>query len=567
MAQVHGCSGTVHVTGSHGAENALMIVRRFILRHRGLVAIAVALSCASAGCTMALLAHINRIAASGAAHGVPALAGGVAWLVAVLVSGAASQAILARLGGDLVAQLRIELSQRFIRLEYEALANDKHAIFGSLIEDVAAIAPLVLVAPMLAYNLILVALYATYLASVSVLLLGILAGFLAVSAVASVCLERYLRRRFDALREANEKLFEFFRYLSEGKKEMALNAARAKHVAEELMRPAIGHARRLMVQVHTGLGLNEAWSSAVVYASVFVIVYVGYAALGLPATTVTRFVIGALFLGGPVAFIASAARQVGVGTASLRHLQKVGLDLGDASTELPGAGGERTASAWDVISLRHVTYAYPGDDEGRIALGPVDLDVRRGEMLFIVGGNGSGKSTLLLLLASLLTPRTGDVSVDGVPVAGLREVHRQRFTGVFGDFFLFPHVLDNAGVPLPDERIHALLGALGLGAHVNVHEGELSKLTLSTGQRKRLALLQCYAEDREIFFFDEWAADQDVHFRDYFYRTLLPELKARGKTVVAISHDDRYFSVADRVVKLDAGRIIADARAPGGVPA
>lgn len=95
-----------------------------------------------------------------------------------------------------------------------------------------------------------------------------------------------------------------------------------------------------------------------------------------------------------------------------------------------------------------------------------------------------------------------------------------------------------------------------MGAHVQVNQGELSKLTLSTGQRKRLALLQCYAEDREIFFFDEWAADQDAHFRDYFYRTLLPELKARGKTVIAISHDDRYFNVADRVVKLEGGKIV-----------
>lgn len=544
-----------------------MIVRRFILRHRGLVAAAIALSCVSAVCTMALLAHINRMASSGQAQGVSALAGGVAWLVAVLLAGAASQFILARLGGDLVAQLRIDLSHRFIQLEYEALANDKHAIFGSLIEDVAAIAPLVLVAPMLAYNVLLVLLYAAYLATVSPALLGILGGFLVASAAASVLLERFLRRRFDALREANERLFEYFRYLSEGKKEMALNAARARHVAEQLMHPAIGRARRLMVQVHTGLGFNEAWSSAVVYGSVFVIVYVGYALLSLPAETVTRFVIGALFLGGPIAFITSAARQVGVGTASLRHLQKTGLDL----SEKPAGIGERqrrsSPSAWELMALRHVTYAYPGDGDSRVALGPVDLEIRRGELLFIVGGNGSGKSTLLLVLASLLKPRSGDVLVDGAPVAARRDEHRQRFTGVFGDFFLFPHVLDNQGQPLPDARTDALLGTLGLAAQVSVHAGELSKLTLSTGQRKRLALLQCYAEDREIFFFDEWAADQDAHFRDYFYRTLLPELKAKGKTVIAISHDDRYFNLADRVVKLEAGRIVADTRPVTGMPA
>ncbi|WP_448096313.1 cyclic peptide export ABC transporter [Luteibacter yeojuensis] len=542
-----------------------MILKRFILRHRALVLGAVALSAASALSTMALLSHVNELAANGVRAGQAApLLAGAGWLLAVLATGAVSQLILARLGGDLVAQLRIDLSRRFIDLEYEKLANEKHAIFGSLIEDVASIAPLVLVAPMLAYNGLLVVLYASYLASVSPPLLGILAAFLGVTVVVSLVLERFLRRRFDALREANEKVFEYFRFLSEGKKELALNAARAAHVADELIRPAIGRARRLMVQVHTGLGFNEAWSSAVIYASVFVIVYVGYASLALPQATIMRFVIGSLFLSGPVAFIVSAARQVGVGTASLRHLQRVGLDLGGdveptARAVEAGIGGE-----WRSIALRGVSYAYVGDDDGRIALGPIDMEIRRGELLFIVGGNGSGKSTLLLLLASLITPRTGELVVDGVPLGLDRQRHRERFTGVFGDFFLFPHVLDATGKPLPDVRIRALLAALGLGSQVQVEQGELSKLTLSTGQRKRLALLQCYAEDREIFFFDEWAADQDAHFRDYFYRTLLPDLKAQGKTVVAITHDDRYFALADRVVKLEAGRIVSDTRRKDG---
>jgi putative ATP-binding cassette transporter len=548
-----------HVRYAFLAPCAAMILRRFIVRHRALVVGAVVLSAASAACTMALLSHINELAANGLpAVRAEALGVGAGWLLAVLATGAMSQFILARLGGDLVAQLRIVLSRRFIDLEYEKLANEKHAIFGSLIEDVASIAPLVLVAPLLAYNLLLVVLYASYLASVSLPLLYILALFLGATVAASLALERFLRRRFDALREANEKVFEYFRYLSEGKKELALNAARARHVADQLIRPAIGRSRRLMIQVHTGLGFNEAWSSAVIYASVFVIVYVGYATLALPQATIMRFVIGALFLSGPVAFIVSAARQVGVGTASLRHLQRVGLDLGgEAEAAVRGDEGEGD-DAWQTMSLRDVTYAYAGDEDGRIALGPVDVDIRRGELLFIVGGNGSGKSTLLLLLASLLTPRTGELLIDGAPLNTDKQRHRRRFTGVFGDFFLFPHVLDASGLPVSDERIRTLLASLGLGSQVTVEQGELSKLTLSTGQRKRLALLQCYAEDRDVFFFDEWAADQDAHFRDYFYRTLLPDLKARGKTVVAITHDDRYFGLADRVLKLEAGRIVCD---------
>lgn len=542
-----------------------MILKRFIMRHRGLVLAAVGLSAASALSTMMLLSRINDLAAHGiGTDRVGPLLAGAGWLLAVLAASTTSQFILARLGGDLVAQLRLDLSRRFIDLEYEKLANEKHTVFGSLIEDVASIAPLVLVAPLLAYNGLLLVLYVVYLGSVSLPLLGVMLVFLGATALTSIVFERLLRHRFDGVRAANEKLYEYFRFISEGKKEMSLNTARARHVERELIRPAIFHARRLTVQVHTGLGFNEAWSAVMLYASVFVIVYLGSAALSLPQATILRFVIGALFLSGPVAFIVSAARQVGVGTAALRHLQKVGLDLDSDAIPIQEDSLAADSCSWHRIALRDVSYAYPGDQEDRVALGPVDLEVRRGELLFIVGGNGSGKSTLLLLLASLIAPRSGELLVDGAPVAADIDHHRRRFTGVFGDFFLFPHVLDDKGDPLPDERIRELLATLGLGSLVSVEGGELSKLTLSTGQRKRLALLQCYAEDRDIFFFDEWAADQDVHFRDYFYRSLLPDLKARGKTVVAISHDDRYFHLADRVVKLDAGRIVSDTRQQEG---
>lgn len=538
-----------------------MILARFLRQHRLALVGAAVLSCASAGATVALLSHINRLASAGAAGATPrALAIGASWLALLLVANALSQWMLARLGGQLVAQLRSELAQRFIQLEYERLADRKHAVFGSLIDDVAAIAPLALVAPLLAYNLLLAVLYAGYLATVSLSLLGMLAAFMGVSVAVSLLLARVMRVRLDALRQANEKVFEYFRFISEGKKEMTLNAARAAHFSHALMEPAILRARRLMVQSHAGLGFNEAWTMTVMYGAIFLIVYLGAAVLGLQRDTIVHFVIGAVFLGGPVGFIVGAGRQVAVGAASLRHLRQAGLD-DDGEEARPSSPAIDPFAGWERIRMRGIRYRYADADGPRPTVGPVNLEFRRGEMVFIVGGNGSGKSTLLLLLTSLLAPQDGALLVDDVPVEADVRAYRERFTGVFGDFFLFPHVLDASGHALPDERVAELLEVLDLTAHVGSLDGELSRLALSTGQRKRLALLQCYAEDRDIFFFDEWAADQDVHFRDHFYRTLLPALKARGKTVVAISHDDRYFTVADRVITLEAGQVVADVRA------
>ena len=87
-------------------------------------------------------------------------------------------------------------------------------------------------------------------------------------------------------------------------------------------------------------------------------------------------------------------------------------------------------------------------------------------------------------------------------------------------------------------------------------DGRFSTLDLSTGQRKRLAMVAALLDDKPIYIFDEWAADQDPGFRRYFYEGLLGELKARGKTVLAVTHDDRYFGVADRVVKRGEGGVV-----------
>jgi putative ATP-binding cassette transporter len=177
----------------------------------------------------------------------------------------------------------------------------------------------------------------------------------------------------------------------------------------------------------------------------------------------------------------------------------------------------------------------------------------------VIGGNGSGKTTLAKLLVGLYEPRSGQVRLNGQLVASVEcESYRQSFSAVFADFHLFQNLL---GIP-ESARAQAeeLLGVLDLRHKVSIDAtGRLSTTELSRGQQKRLALLTAYLEDRDVYVFDEWAADQDPAYKDVFYRRLLPELKARGKTVIAITHDDRYYHLADRCLRLELGRIAEDA--------
>jgi putative ATP-binding cassette transporter len=173
----------------------------------------------------------------------------------------------------------------------------------------------------------------------------------------------------------------------------------------------------------------------------------------------------------------------------------------------------------------------------------------------VAGGNGSGKTTLARLLVGLYAPESGGIPINGRPVSDEdREHYRQLFSVTFADVHLFEDLLgmESAGL---DAHARDYLDLLELGHQVQIEGGRLSKAELSQGQCKRLALLTAYLEDRPVYVFDEWASDQAPHFKDVIYTRLLPEHKAHGKAVLVISHDGRYFTLADTVIQLDYGSL------------
>jgi putative ATP-binding cassette transporter len=247
-------------------------------------------------------------------------------------------------------------------------------------------------------------------------------------------------------------------------------------------------------------------------------------------------------------------------------------------------GGEISQGSWETLELVGVTHSYQAaaregaparlrggarreNEEKSFQLGPIDLTFHPGELVFIVGGNGSGKTTLAKIILGLYLPESGEIRRNGQLITDdNREEYRQSFSAVFSDSFIFQTLfgLDSSAL---NSEARRYLEKLHLEQKVKVEEGGLSTIDLSQGQRKRLALLAAYMEDRPIYFFDEWAADQDPVFKKIFYYELLPELKSRGKTIFVISHDDHYFHVADRIVKLDYGQVEFDNKVTSLSPA
>jgi len=539
-----------------------VIIRRFIALHRLKLSAAAFLALASAGATIGILRSIHILA--GYEHqsgGMRVVILGVFLLFSLLFISLASQFVSANLGGQLIASFRKDVSRALINLNYERFASKKNIVFGSFAEDIHKIAPLVAMLPNLVYNFLIVLACSAYLFQLSTSLFFILGVGLMFPFIVYWGLGKTVSAKFDVMRQSEEGLFEQLRAISEGKKELVLSRQRSVHFTQTLLIPAIDKCEKSMTAGHLYIGIFQAWSSFAIYIVLFSVVYFGHFILKLPISTVVPFVVGGLYLTGPVSFLIQVNQQIAPGWASMRHLERLGVEL-NAGAMPPDASTRKCAttfSGWERIRADGLVYRFPSESEedgGKI--GPFNLDIRRGELLFIEGGNGAGKSTLLLMLCGLVSPTSGKIFVDGKSAHMDIESYRSLFCGVFSDFFLFKDIIGPGGENLPSDRFETLLRKMRLERVLEPALSSLPRLDFSTGQRKRLALLQCLAEDRDIYFFDEWAAEQDPAFRDYFYVSILPELVESEKTVIVISHDDRYFYIADRIVKIEGGRIVSE---------
>lgn len=208
------------------------------------------------------------------------------------------------------------------------------------------------------------------------------------------------------------------------------------------------------------------------------------------------------------------------------------------------------------ITFKDLSFVYR-DEAGKelFGIGPIDFEIVKGHITFIVGGNGSGKSTFVKLITGLYQPDNGNVFVDDLQVeANDLQEYRELFGVIFSDFFLFSELYGIKG--LEERNVLKLLKQMQLSEKSGYKNGAFTNLNLSTGQKKRLAMISVMLEDKDIFVFDEWAADQDPEFRKYFYDVLIMDFKALGKTIIAITHDDHYYSKADTIYKMEYGKLL-----------
>jgi putative ATP-binding cassette transporter len=365
------------------------------------------------------------------------------------------------------------------------------------------------------------------------------------------------RTRQREARALTDQVFEHYRGVTEGVKELQLNRQR-RHAFMTRLDEAGRRFQKLRIESLTLFRIASTWGQLLLFLLIGALVFFLAQAIGLSQTTVTGAALVLLYILNPLQSLLDALPDLAQAAVSVENVEKLGLSLargrGDRTDE------PETILPVAALELRGVRYSHPGEEEIGFSVGPIDLRLEPGELVFVTGGNGSGKTTLAKLITGLYTPVEGQVRLNGrVITPETLEWCRQHVSAVFADFYLFRELL-GLGQGAAFARVQDLLTRLQLRHKVRIEDGSFTTLNLSQGQRKRLALLTTWLEDRPLVLFDEWAADQDPGFRDFFYTQVLPQLKEQGKTVVVISHDDRYYGIADRVLTLDQGALLSEER-------
>ncbi len=477
-------------------------------------------------------------------------------------------------GQKLVAQVRQSLAQKILSAPIDALERYRtHRLMPVLSQDVDMIsdAAFVLSSTLISVSVGLGCL--VYLAWLSLPLFLLLMVALVIGATIQIVAQTRAEAGFWKAREHEDRLHKSYRAISEGAKELRMHRERRTRMFGGQIEHIVDTIRSVNSRAINTYVVATAFGSALFFLLIAMIL--GWAALRTTEPVVlSGFVLVLLFLKGPIDQIAGALPSVGRAKVAFERIADLSARFATPEPHLHLERPVSIAALSQGIGMRGVRYAFDAPEGGTpFVLGPIDLQLRRGEMVFVVGDNGSGKTTLIKLLLGLYAPQEGEVLRDGVAVTPeARDDYRQLFTTVFSDFYLFEDLVANergeaGGTSLPQAAL-PYLQRLEIAHKVGVKDGSFNTIDLSTGQRKRLALVHAYLEGRPVLVFDEWAADQDPTFRHLFYTELLPELRAKGHLLVVISHDDRYFHLADRVITLKAGRIAEDrARAPEGLAA
>ncbi|MCU1734438.1 MULTISPECIES: cyclic peptide export ABC transporter [unclassified Pseudomonas] len=477
-------------------------------------------------------------------------------LVLTLACSTLSSLLSNKVGQRVVANLRRELAAKVLVAPIEQLERYRsHRLIPVLLNDVTTLSNFALsVAPMvIAFTVTLGCL--SYLAFLSWQILLLTLVTVAIGSGAQYLAHKAGMRSIVAARDGEDELQKHYQALSAGAKELRIQRRRRQHMLDEKIFTTTERICTSNIRAANIFVSAETFGSMLFFAVIGMAV--AFQALWPAAekTVLGGFVLVMLYMKGPLERLVTAMPIISRAKIALGRIAELSWKFSSPEPHLLVSDRPSALPNMQTLELRQVRYDYPPvEGSESFHLGPINLSIKQGDIVFIVGENGGGKTTLIKLLLGLYTPQQGEILLNGAVLQPEElDDYRQLFTTIFADYYLFDDPLPG-DAPLTGDAAK-YLERLDIAHKVSIRDGAFTTTDLSTGQRKRLALISAWLDERQLLVFDEWAADQDPAFRRVFYTELLPELKQQGKTIIVISHDDRYFPVADHLVRMEAGRV------------
>lgn len=463
---------------------------------------------------------------------------------------------------EAIYRTRLRLAQKVQHVELPFMETmHSHQLYARLTQNDALISQAIpqLVGAFQMFILLICALF--YLGYLSVLGFIITLVAMGIATVLFLAQSKRVKKSLQRVQKKEEYYFQAIAHLVNGFKEVKINRQKGDELCQHIASVS-RHTQDIKAVVRQQEARLWGFGRLFIYALLPILIFILPTVSQLNVGDIFKISSTLLFLIGPtttVVNILPLLNRVNVALQDLQELEQLMDEAIAASTQpsnkpttLPD--DQTDIANFHTLTMQAVTFSYPDQPHG-FSAGAFNEQIKQGELLFIIGGNGSGKSTFLKLLTGLYYPVTGQLMLDNKAIdPASYTTYRQLFSTVFTDFYLFDQLY---GVTEENkEKVGYWLEKMQLQHKVSYQPSGFTTTNLSTGQRKRLALIAALLEDKPILVLDEFAADQDPQFRQYFYETLLAEIKAMGKTIIAVTHDDHYFHVADRVLKMDEGRLL-----------
>ncbi|WP_375502635.1 cyclic peptide export ABC transporter [uncultured Nostoc sp.] len=473
-----------------------------------------------------------------------------------LLTAVTSQLLLSHLYRQAVFDLQMHLSRQIINAPLRQLEEIGNApLLAILIDDVTAIGNSLLPILPLCSDTVIVAVCLAYLCWLSWSMFLATLGVIILGGISYKILIKKGEKSLLLARDEISVLFDHFRALTDGIKELKLHSHRRTAFFNKILRPTAASIQRRFFVWSAFYSLTNTWGRFLLLFVTGLLLFVLPTLVKINTQTLTGYILTLLYIRSMLFSIMGSLPAISRANIAFQKIEALGLQLASTSDEnlITQPNSQLSFKHLNLVNITHCYYREREDNN--FTLGPINLSFSPGELIFLIGDNGSGKTTFAKLLTGLYIPETGEMYLDGQPINDQnRDWYRQHFSVVFSDFYLFDSLLGLETSEL-DKQAQDYLVQLHLDHKVKVKDGVLSTTALSSGQRKRLALLTAYLEDRPFYVFDEWTSNQDPLFKDIFYTQILPMLQAKGKAVLAISHDDKYFHLASRILKLDYGHL------------